>query len=72
MTEVKETGLLLKYFVLKPRGTSAHAKASREAMLTYATWIKEEDSSLASSLRRWVSEEEATWKKEVKHDQSAN
>jgi hypothetical protein len=47
-------GLLLKYFVLKPRGGSPYEEASRAAMLTYAKVIKKENPQLAKDLREWV------------------
>jgi len=52
--------LLMKYFVLKPVTrhkdiiSTSHALASREAMLTYATFIEAHDSYLAKELRDWV------------------
>ena len=33
-------GLLMKYFILKPRGNNIYAKASRQAMLEYAEVIE--------------------------------
>lgn len=47
-------GLKMKYFVLKPVGDTLHAEASRQAMLTYAMIIKEEDVDLARDLEQWV------------------
>jgi len=49
-------GLKMKYFVLKPSGDDAYAKASRDAMLTYADSIKAENFDLASDLILWVDE----------------
>ena len=48
-------GLLLKYFVLKPRGNDAYAEASRQSMLVYAKCIEVENPELAERLRLWVS-----------------
>ena len=51
------TGLLMKYFVLKPKGKSPYAIASQEAMLEYAFKIDIENPELADELRSWVSRE---------------
>ena len=47
-------GLIMKYFVLKPKGNDAYAKASRAALSKYADWIIEENSDLALDLKKWV------------------
>jgi hypothetical protein len=52
-----EVGLVMKYFVLKPRGKTYHAKASQLAMITYAEAIKPYDKQLSADLMRWVAEE---------------
>jgi hypothetical protein len=49
-----QSGLQLKYFVLKPRGESAYARASRIAMRAYAEAIQAHNSSLARDLKMWV------------------
>lgn len=49
----------MKYFVLKPAGTSLHALACREAMRTYADIIEEDIPELAEDLREWVDYEQA-------------
>jgi hypothetical protein len=51
--------LEMKYFVLKPKGTSVHAEASREAMFTYAEVLRhyKEDIELARELETWASRE---------------
>ena len=49
--------LEMKYFVLKPRGTSVFAKASRRAMMNYAAEIREEHPEFAEQIREWVAEE---------------
>ena len=46
-----------KYFVLKPRGNSVYAKASRAAMMVYANAIKNEDVELYDELIWLVSSE---------------
>jgi hypothetical protein len=51
------TGLMMKYFVLKPRGNDAHAKASRAAMRTYANHMLAENRTFALELRAWVDRE---------------
>lgn len=53
------TGLMLKYFVLKPEGDDNYSIASRRAMLAYAKWIGEENSVLASEIIEWVQRENA-------------
>ena len=47
-------GLLLKYFVLKPKGGCPYGEASRMAMLAYAKAIKKENPQLAKDLKEWV------------------
>lgn len=48
-------GLKMKYFVLSPSGSDAvHAIASREAILTYAANIAEDNPDMAQDLREWV------------------
>lgn len=51
-------GLMLKYFVLKPKGSSPYSKASRAAMRAYADVIEGENYDLADNLRNWVAEEQ--------------
>jgi hypothetical protein len=50
-------GLLMKYFVLKPKGTSLHARASRRAMRSYAALIEQENQQFADELRAWADAE---------------
>lgn len=50
-------GLQLKYFVLKPAGSGAHAAASRAALRTYAGHIEALEPELARDLRLWVDRE---------------
>lgn len=50
-------GLQMKYFVLKPRGDDAYAKASRAAMTAYAKAIEDENPILAQELKIWVTKE---------------
>jgi hypothetical protein len=54
------TGLVMKYFVLKPAGDDAYAKASRMAMRKYADAIEGENLMLATELRAWTDQENAT------------
>jgi len=49
--------LQMKYFVLKPRGSNAHAEASRCAMMEYSRMIQSTDKELAASLVEWAHEE---------------
>ena len=58
MTDESPVGLLMKYFVLKPRGTDAYAQASQTAMYAYARAIKEENPVLAYELESWAAREE--------------
>ena len=53
------TGLLLKYFVLKPAGSDAYAQASRAAMRMYASAISTYNPGLALELGEWVDREVA-------------
>lgn len=50
-------GLKMKYFVLKPRGGDAYAKASRAAMEAYAKVIDDENPVLAQQLKMWATDE---------------
>lgn len=52
-------GLVMKYFVLKPAGDDAYAKASRMAMLKYADAIAKENPELCIQLRDWADQENA-------------
>ncbi len=60
-TEEKEskdnTGLVVKYFVLKPKGDDRYAEASRKAMRAYANHIDGTNKYLASDLRDWAKRE---------------
>lgn len=58
MSEHPDLGLIMKYFVLKPHGTSPYHRASRAAMRAYAHAIEEGDSRLADDLLTWVKREE--------------
>lgn len=49
-----QIGLEMKYFVLKPKGNDAYARASRAAMRAYARAIHEENSALSHDLQAWV------------------
>lgn len=51
-------GLLMKYFVLRPKGNDIHATASRAAMRTYADRIQSENPKLAQEIHDWVSKEQ--------------
>lgn len=51
--------LMMKYFVLKPRGKDKFAAASRRAMLAYANWIEahaetDEEKAMAKQMIDWV------------------
>lgn len=49
--------LEMRYFILKPRGNSPHAFASRRAMKAYAIHIKDVDPVLAQDLEEWLEDE---------------
>lgn len=49
--------LMLKYFVLKPRGMDWHAHASRMALVAYAQAIKGHEPELSQELLDWVAKE---------------
>ncbi len=57
LNEVDIMALEMKYFVLKPKGDSIHAQASRLAMLTYANVVRAHDPELAKELEKWVQRE---------------
>ena len=47
-------GLQMKYFVLKPKGDDAYARASRKALLAYYREIRKENRELSNDLYGWV------------------
>ncbi len=47
-------GLIMKYFVLKPKGNDIHAQASRMAMKRYAYYIQNDNPKFAAELIEWV------------------
>ena len=51
------SGLIMKYFVLKPRGSSPHSLASRNALRAYAQSIRSENAELADDLQNWADTE---------------
>ncbi len=56
-------GLIMKYFVLKPKGDDEYAKASRLAMLKYASVIADTNLALAQELTAWSGFEDAEARK---------
>lgn len=56
-TDRPQTGLMLKYFVLKPAGIDIYAQASRRAMRSYAALIQSDNEQFAKELRTWADEE---------------
>ena len=60
-------GLLMKYFILKPRGSNVYAKASREAIWKYAEVIESENIVFADDLRTWALKEESLAKKSAEN-----
>lgn len=50
-------GLQMKYFIVKPQGDDAYAKASRAAMRSYANHIRDENEALSDDLRAWADRE---------------
>ena len=51
------SGLEMRYFVLKPKGTDASAQASRAAMKFYALEIRPTEPELADQLVAWADRE---------------
>lgn len=51
------SGLEMKYFVLKPRGSDSYARASRAAMRRYADLIVGDNPAMAEGLRNWANAE---------------
>jgi len=47
----------MKYFVAKPEGDDAYARASRAALHAYATEISQEDPMMSIQLHQWVRDE---------------
>jgi hypothetical protein len=58
------TELQMKYFVLKPKGASIHAAASRAAMREYANVMRETDPAFSNELTEWANREAV----EIKRD----
>lgn len=58
----------LKYFVLKPEGTSSYARASRVAMRVFASEIEQDNLQLAADVKQWVYLEERKIVKESTHE----
>ena len=56
----------LKYFVLKPGGDDAYARASRTAMRVFAAEIEQDNFQLAADVKQWCYEEERKLITEVK------
>ena len=54
--EQDNTGLIMKYFVLNPNKDDDYGRASRGAMLSYASAIYLENPTLAHDLVEWVKE----------------
>lgn len=51
-------GLMMKYFVLKPKGTNVHAQASRKAMRVYANYMMAHgEERFGQELRDWADKE---------------
>lgn len=51
-------GLIMKYFILKPKGIDIYAQASRAAMRAYAEMVEKENIVLAVELRNSADTEE--------------
>lgn len=47
-----------KYFVLKPKGSSEYARASRVAMRVFAAEIEQSNPRLCSEVKSWAYDEE--------------
>jgi len=61
-------GLIMKYFILKPKGIDPYARASRVAMRSYAYSITSTNRKLSDELMAWAKKEE----KEAKQDEADN
>ena len=60
MVKAMNSGLEMRYFVLKPRAKKLddpYAAASQSAMFTYADNIEDHNNQLAEELRTWAAEE---------------
>jgi len=57
LKEDEMNGLVMKYFVLKPKGTDVYADASRRAMRVYAATVSMENPELTKELREWADRE---------------
>jgi hypothetical protein len=55
------SGIMMKYFVLKPAGDDAYASASRIAMRAYAKHIKDINPELCRDLTEWADQEHAEY-----------
>ena len=53
------TGLVMKYFVLKPEGDDPYAVASRKAMRAYSLALAGANDELSEELWSWASKEAA-------------
>jgi len=56
----------MKYFVLKPKGNSKYAAASRKALRAYANHIFSTDEDLAAGLLNWADKESFVSEKDIK------
>ena len=54
---MSQNGLQMKYFVLRPKGNNPFARASRAAMRTYASAIREDNRQLSDELHAWADAE---------------
>jgi hypothetical protein len=59
MTNSKQEGLFMKYFVLSPTKKSPYGTASRVALLAYASTIRSTNPILAQHLTLWIDRIEA-------------
>ena len=51
------SGLLLKYYVLKPKGNDQFAVASRAAMRTFAQSMHGHNNELSADVKAWAEKE---------------
>ena len=59
-------GLIMKYFVLKPKGKSIYAAASRKALRAYAHHIFSVNEDLATGLLDWADKESFVRSEDIK------
>lgn len=57
MSDISGNGIVMRYFVLKPKGNSPYHEASRAALRAYADSIQPVNDRLAIQIRQWARRE---------------